>query len=123
MESCRQETDPVQPFLLRRVHGAGAATACRSCRRHSAHKTEKTMDRLPDNVANRIWLQQYPEGIPPEVDVKAYASLKEIVEKSCARFADLPAYGNMGVSITYRELDEASRAFGAYLQKVVGLKR
>ena len=81
------------------------------------------MDRLPDHVANRIWLQQYPEGIPADVDVKAYASLKEIVEKCCARFADLPAYGNMGVSITYRELDEASRAFGAYLQKVVGLKR
>jgi long-chain acyl-CoA synthetase len=81
------------------------------------------MDRLPDKAINRIWLPQYPEGIPPDVDVKAYASLKEIVEKSCARFASLPAYGNMGVSITYRELDEASRAFAAYLQKVVGLKR
>ncbi len=29
----------------------------------------------------------------------------------------------MGVSITYRELDAMSRAFGAYLQKVAGLKR
>jgi len=81
------------------------------------------MDRLPDKVISRIWLQQYPEGIPPDVDVKAYASLKEILEQSCARFADLPAYGNMGVSISYRELDEASRAFGAYLQKVAGLRR
>jgi long-chain acyl-CoA synthetase len=81
------------------------------------------MDRLPDIVAKRIWLQQYPEGMSPEVDVKAYASLKEIFERSCDRFAHLPAYGNMGVSITYRELDEASRAFGAWLQKVAGLKR
>ena len=81
------------------------------------------MDRLPERAMNRIWLAQYPEGIPPDVDVKAYASLKEIFEKSCARFAELPAYGNMGVSITYRELDAASRAFGAYLQKVAGLKR
>ncbi len=72
---------------------------------------------------NRIWVKQYPEGIPPEVDVKAYASLKDILEKSCERFGDLPAYGNMGVSISYRELDRASRAFGAYLQKVAGLKR
>ncbi|GAB4464726.1 MAG: long-chain fatty acid--CoA ligase [Burkholderiaceae bacterium] len=71
----------------------------------------------------RIWLKRYPQGIPAEVDVKAYASLKDIFENSCARFADLPAYGNMGHSITYRELDEASRAFGAYLQKVAGLKR
>jgi long-chain acyl-CoA synthetase len=81
------------------------------------------MDRLPDKAINRIWLAQYPEGIPPDVDVKAYSSLKEIFEKSCARFASLPAYGNMGVSMTYRELDQASRAFGAYLQKVAGLKR
>ncbi len=81
------------------------------------------MDRLPDIVAKRIWLQQYPEGMSPEVDVKAYASLKEIFERSCDRFAHSPAYGNMGVSITYRELDEASRAFGVWLQKVAGLKR
>jgi long-chain acyl-CoA synthetase len=72
---------------------------------------------------DRVWLKQYPEGIPAEVDVKAYASLKDIFEKSCARFADLPAYGNMGHSITYRELDAATRAFGAYLQKVAGLKK
>jgi long-chain acyl-CoA synthetase len=81
------------------------------------------MDRLPDRALNRIWLQQYPQGIPPDVDVKAYSSLKEIFETSCGRFAGLPAYSNMGVSITYRELDQASRAFGAYLQKVAGLKR
>ncbi len=71
----------------------------------------------------KVWLKQYPEGIPAEVDVAAYNSLKEILEKSCARFADLPAYGNMGVSITYRELDQMSRDFAAYLQKVVGMKK
>ncbi|GIL06288.1 MAG: long-chain-fatty-acid--CoA ligase [Betaproteobacteria bacterium] len=72
---------------------------------------------------DRVWLKQYPQGIPAEVDVKAYASLKDIFERSCARFADLPAYGNMDHSITYRELEAASRAFGAYLQKVAGLKK
>ncbi len=72
---------------------------------------------------NRIWLKQYPEGIAADVDVHAYSSLKDIFETSCRRFADLPAYRNMGVSITYRELDEATRAFGAWLQKVAGLKR
>ncbi len=71
----------------------------------------------------KVWLKEYPPGIPAEVDVNEYASLKEIVEKTCARFADLPAYGNMGHSITFRELDRASGAFGAYLQKVVGMKK
>ncbi len=72
---------------------------------------------------DKIWLKQYPEGIPAEVNVNEYASLKEIVEKTCARFGELPAYGNMGHSITFRELDRASAAFGAYLQKVVGMKK
>jgi long-chain acyl-CoA synthetase len=81
------------------------------------------MDRLPDTALSRIWLAQYPHGIAADVDVAAYSSLKEILEKSCERFSALPAYSNMGVAITYRELDEASRAFGAWLQKTVGLKR
>ncbi len=72
---------------------------------------------------NKIWLAQYPKGIPAEIRVDEYASLKEILERSCGTFADLPAYGNMGVSITYRELDRASREFGAYLQKVIGLHK
>ena len=71
----------------------------------------------------RIWLRQYPEGISADVDVRAYSSLKEILARSCERYGDLPAYGNMGGSITYRQLDEASRDFGAYLQKAAGLKR
>jgi long-chain acyl-CoA synthetase len=71
----------------------------------------------------RPWLTLYPEGIPAEVNYTAFNSLKEILETSCARFADLPAYGNMGVSMTYRELDQLSRDFAAYLQKVAGLKK
>jgi long-chain acyl-CoA synthetase len=72
---------------------------------------------------DKVWLKQYPQGIPAEVDVRAFASLKEVFEASCRRFADLPAYSNMGVSITYRQLDAASRDFGAYLQKSLGLKK
>jgi long-chain acyl-CoA synthetase len=72
---------------------------------------------------NKVWLQQYPGGMPAEVDVDAYVSLTDLLEQSCMRFADLPAYGNMGVSMTYRTLDQASREFGAYLQKVIGLRK
>ncbi|MBK8741276.1 MAG: AMP-binding protein [Betaproteobacteria bacterium] len=72
---------------------------------------------------DKIWLQQYPPGIPAEIDASEFASLKDILEQSCARFGALPAYGNMGVSITYGQLDQASRAFGAYLQKTLGMRR
>lgn len=72
---------------------------------------------------DKVWLQQYPQGIPAEAEYRAYRSLKEILADACARFADRPAYGNLGVTITYRELDQLSRDFGAYLQKVAGLKK
>ena len=71
----------------------------------------------------KIWLKQYPEGIPAEIDTQAYSSLKQVLEESCQRFRDLPAYSNMGTSITYDELDRASRNFAAYLQKGLGLHK
>jgi long-chain acyl-CoA synthetase len=72
---------------------------------------------------DKIWLEQYPKGVPAEVDVDEYPSLKAVIQQSFARFGDLPAYGNMGVSITYRDLDVASARFGAYLQKELGLAK
>lgn len=72
---------------------------------------------------DKIWLQQYPKGIPAQIDVDEYATLNDILKRSCSKFATLPAYGNMGVSITYRTFDQASRDFGAYLQKVIGLRK
>ncbi|MFZ1908389.1 MAG: AMP-binding protein [Burkholderiales bacterium] len=71
----------------------------------------------------KIWLKSYPEGMPAEIDVRAYASLKEILEKSCERYRDLPAFSNMGTTITYGQLDAMSRSFGAYLQQVKGLSK
>ncbi|QQS55401.1 MAG: long-chain-fatty-acid--CoA ligase [Candidatus Competibacteraceae bacterium] len=64
----------------------------------------------------KIWLREYPEGVPAEIDLNEFASLKDILEKSCQRFADLPAYSNMGTTLRYRDIDRLSRDFGAYLQ-------
>ncbi|HUJ85575.1 MAG TPA: AMP-binding protein [Burkholderiales bacterium] len=72
---------------------------------------------------DRIWLKNYPHGVPAEIDVRAYASLKDILEQSCARYRDLPAFSNMGTTITYAQLDAMSRAFGAYLQQAHGLSK
>lgn len=70
-----------------------------------------------------IWLKNYPPGIPAEVDVCEFTSLRDLLQRSCQRFADLPAYSNMGATITYAELDRASRDFAAYLQNTLGLRK
>lgn len=72
---------------------------------------------------NQPWLTQYPAGVPAEIDMQRFASLAAVLNDSCKRFADLPAYRSMGVAMTFRELDEASGAFAAWLQKSAGLKR
>ncbi len=69
------------------------------------------------------WLAQYPAGVPAQIDVDTFASLPAMLASSCSRFADRPAFGSMGTVMTYRQLDEASRAFAAWLQKVAGLQR
>jgi long-chain acyl-CoA synthetase len=64
----------------------------------------------------RIWLKQYPPGVPADIDVSQYTSLVELLEESFAKFADRKAFICMDKSITYRDLDEMSVALGAYLQ-------
>jgi long-chain acyl-CoA synthetase len=64
----------------------------------------------------RIWLKQYPAGVPADIDVDQYPSLVALLEESFAKFRDRKAFICMDKAITYRELDEMSVALGAYLQ-------
>ncbi|MGE5625046.1 MAG: long-chain-fatty-acid--CoA ligase [Bacillota bacterium] len=70
----------------------------------------------------RLWLKEYPAGVPADIDVKRYASVKDIFEEACGKFAALPAFENMGVATTYGELEKQSAHFGAWLQQR-GFKR
>jgi len=71
---------------------------------------------------DRIWLKSYPKGVPAEIDVNTYASLRDVFDSVVAEFGPRPAYTCMGKSITFAELDRASAGFGAFLQGR-GLKR
>ncbi len=67
-------------------------------------------------MMDKVWLKNYPEGVPAEADVDAYDSIVSLFEESVRRFGDRPAYSSFGVTITYRDLDERSRALAAHLQ-------
>jgi len=64
----------------------------------------------------KIWLSSYPAGVPAEIDVNAYASICEVFEESCAKYADRPAYTCMGKTLTFADVDRLSAQFGAWLQ-------
>src|SRR6187402_1216589 len=64
----------------------------------------------------RIWLKQYPPGVPADIEPTQYASLVDLLEESFAKFADRKAFICMDKSISYRDLDQMSLALASYLQ-------
>ncbi len=72
---------------------------------------------------DRIWLKQYPKGVPSDIEVPPNKTIVDHFQDSCKRFADKPALSCMGTTITFRQLDRLSDRFASYLQNVVGLKK
>ncbi|HMK81807.1 MAG TPA: long-chain fatty acid--CoA ligase [Xanthobacteraceae bacterium] len=69
----------------------------------------------------RIWLKNYPAGVPADIDPSQYVSLVALLEESFAKYRDRKAFICMDKAVSYRELDARSRDFAAYLQGT-GLK-
>jgi long-chain acyl-CoA synthetase len=91
--------------------------------RATVPKQQVNTDPPKDIDMDKIWLKHYPPGIPGEVDVHEFASLREVLQRSCERFAGRPAYDNMGATMSYAELDRSSRDFAAFLQKSLRLNK
>lgn len=70
----------------------------------------------------KAWFKQYPENVPHEINPDEHDSLVSLFEETCQKFPNRIAYVNMGTELTYRQVDEYSSAFAAYLQKL-NLKR
>jgi long-chain acyl-CoA synthetase len=68
------------------------------------------------DMSERIWLKNYPPGVPPEIDPAQYESLTAMMVESMHKFAGQVAYRCMGADLRYGELDRRSAAVGAWLQ-------
>ncbi|BCD87189.1 long-chain-fatty-acid--CoA ligase [Pseudomonas solani] len=73
-------------------------------------------------MTENFWKDKYPAGIPAEINADAYPNIQAVLKESCQRFADKPAFSNLGKTITYGELYELSGAFAAYLQQNTDLQ-
>ncbi|MBV8034545.1 long-chain-fatty-acid--CoA ligase [Roseateles sp.] len=69
-----------------------------------------------------IWLKHYPAAVPRDIDLSLYPSLVDLLDTSFKKNAAKPAYLMMGKSVSFAQVDEASRAFAAYLQSL-GLEK
>ncbi|TKB48507.1 long-chain-fatty-acid--CoA ligase FadD [Ferrimonas sediminicola] len=72
---------------------------------------------------DKAWLNSYPAGVPAEIHPEQYRNLLDLFEQSCHTYADQVAFINMGAVLTYRRVEEQSRAFAAYLQNELKLQK
>ena len=73
-------------------------------------------------MTENFWKDKYPVGIAAEIDPDQYPNIQAVLKQSCQRFADKPAFSNLGKTLTYGEVYELSGAFAAYLQQHTDLK-
>ncbi|MGZ3768897.1 MAG: AMP-binding protein [Bdellovibrio sp.] len=71
----------------------------------------------------KVWLKNYPKGIASEIDTSQYTSLAQIYEESVNLFKNKKAFTNMGVSLTFAELDRKVEQFSSFLQNELNLKK
>lgn len=69
-----------------------------------------------------FWKDKYPEGIPTEIDPDQYPNIQAVLKESCQRFADKPAFTNLGKTLTYGDLYRMSGDFAAWLQNYTDLQ-
>jgi len=64
----------------------------------------------------KIWLKQYPAGVPAEIKTDVYPTLVALIDESLRKYRDQTAYKFMGGSFSFGAIDDASRALAAWLQ-------
>lgn len=64
----------------------------------------------------KIWLKNYQEGVPHDIDPSVFSSLVDLFETSCQQHTHHIAYANMGCDLSFCALEALSADFAAYLQ-------
>ncbi|HXH31464.1 MAG TPA: AMP-binding protein [Bacteriovoracaceae bacterium] len=68
------------------------------------------------------WHNAYDPGVPKEIDHSEVSTLPQELEKAFRKYGDLPAFHNMGTTLSYSQVDHLSRKFASYLQVQLLLK-
>lgn len=74
-------------------------------------------------MKNFPWFAHYPAGTLQEIGPLPYTSLVELFEDACRKYSGKVAFENMGIQLTYAQVDQLSTHFAAYLQNELGLQK
>lgn len=72
---------------------------------------------------NKPWLKHYEAGVPETIDPNRYSSILQVFDESFKSYESLPAFANMGATITYGDLRDQGMKFADYLQNELKLQR
>src|SRR5690554_2687086 len=71
----------------------------------------------------KIWLRSYPRGVPADIDPDRYSSVVDAFHAACRRFRDRPCFTNMGVTLTFGDLERLTGRFAAFLKNELRLEK
>ena len=72
---------------------------------------------------DKIWLKNYLAGMPAKINPDVFMSIPDLFENVVTKFADKPAFHNLGYTMDFAELNRLSRDFAAYLQGLPGMAK
>ena len=71
----------------------------------------------------KIWLKNYPQGVPHEIDMSTYENIYDIFHQAQNKFPDHIAFSNMGVELSFSELKLKIDLTASFFQNHLGLKK
>lgn len=74
-------------------------------------------------MSNRPWTKYYHASMSPEIDVNKYQSILKVFDEAISKFRNKKSFTNMGISLTYDELDRKSGQFASFLQNELKLQK
>lgn len=70
----------------------------------------------------RVWLKDYSDGVPADVEADRFSSLMELLESTFAQYGESVAESYDGCDVTFSQLEQLSRSFASYLQNILHLE-
>jgi long-chain acyl-CoA synthetase len=74
-------------------------------------------------MTDQPWLNSYPNFVTPTVSLDGYQNIVEIFDESVSKFGPKVAYSNMGVTLTFSEVDNYVDSLVYFLQHKTKLKK
>ncbi|CAG1013020.1 partial long-chain acyl-CoA synthetase, partial [Burkholderiaceae bacterium] len=74
-------------------------------------------------MTGRHWLKSYAPRTPAEIDEDAFPSVVHLLTAAMRQFAGREAFRSFGHSLSFADTDRLSRAFAAFLQEELGLRK